>query len=108
VILITIHNIPSHYLAEKTSNMKKLELFVENIKCGGCMTSIKKGILELNGVSQVAIVLEDEKITIEGDHLNRKAITKKLDGMGYPEKGNNTLFKEAKSYVSCAIGKMGA
>ncbi len=88
--------------------MKKLELFVENIKCGGCMTSIKKGILELNGVSQVEIAIEDEKITIEGNHLNRSAITKKLDGMGYPEKGNNTLFKEAKSYVSCAIGKMGA
>jgi copper chaperone CopZ len=106
VIQITIHLVPSHYLAKKISNMKKLELFVENIKCGGCMTSIKKGILELAGVTQVAIALEDEKITIEGDHLNRKAITKKLDGMGYPEKGNNTLFKEAKSYVSCAIGKM--
>jgi copper chaperone CopZ len=108
VILITIHNIPSRYLAEKTSKMKKLELFVENIKCGGCMTSIKKGILELKGVSQVEIAIEDEKITIEGDHLNRSVITKKLDGMGYPEKGNNTLFKEAKSYVSCAIGKMGS
>ena len=54
--------------------MKKLELFVENIKCGGCMTSIKKGILELKGVSQVAIAIEDEKITIEGDHLNLSLI----------------------------------
>jgi copper chaperone CopZ len=106
MMLITINLAPYRYLAEKIYNMKKLELFVENIKCGGCMTSIKKGILELKGVSQVAIALEDEKITIEGDHLNRKAITKKLDGIGYPEKGNNTLFKEAKSYVSCAIGKM--
>ncbi len=88
--------------------MKKLELFVENIKCGGCMTSIKKGILELSGVKNVEIALEEEKITIEGDHLNRAAISKKLDGMGYPEKGNNTLFKEAKSYVSCAMGKMDA
>ena len=70
------------------------------------MTSIKKGILELAGVAHVDIELEDEKITIEGDHLNRTAIAKKLDGMGYPEKGNNTLFKEAKSYVSCAIGKV--
>lgn len=87
--------------------MKKLEIFVENVKCGGCMTSIKKGILELAGVTHVDIELEEEKITIQGDHLNRTAITKKLDGMGYPEKGNNTFFKEAKSYVSCAIGKIG-
>jgi copper chaperone CopZ len=105
-MLITILAPLSRYLAEKTSNMKKLELFVENIKCGGCMTSIKKGILELAGVTHVEIALEEEKITIEGDRLNRTAIAKKLDGMGYPEKGNNTLFKEAKSYVSCAIGKM--
>jgi copper chaperone CopZ len=86
--------------------MKKLELFVENIKCGGCMTSIKKGILELAGVTRVDIALEAEKITIEGNHLNRAAILKTLDHMGYPEKGNNSLFKEAKSYVSCAIGKV--
>jgi copper chaperone len=60
----------------------------------------------LAGVTHVDIVLEEEKITIEGDRLNRAAIAKKLDGLGYPEKGNNTLFKEAKSYVSCAISKM--
>lgn len=88
--------------------MEKLELFVENIKCGGCMTSIKKGILELAGVNKVEITLEDEKINIEGKQLNRAAILKKLDGMGYPEKGKNTFFKEAKSYVSCAIGKVTA
>jgi copper chaperone len=106
VIQVTIPRAYLFYLAEKISNMKKLEIFVENVKCGGCMTSIKKGILELAGVTHVDIELEEEKITIEGDHLNRAAITKKLDGMGYPEKGNNTFFKEAKSYVSCAIGKV--
>ncbi len=70
------------------------------------MTSIKKAILELAGVTHVDIALTEEKITIEGDHLKRATIAKILDGLGYPEKGNNTLFKEAKSYVSCAIGKM--
>ena len=106
--LITIHLPFLPYLAEKINIMEKLELFVENIKCGGCMTSIKKGILDLSGVTNVDIALEEEKITIEGIHLNKAAIAKKLDGMGYPEKGNNTLFKEAKSYVSCAIGKVSA
>ena len=24
----------------------------------------------------------------------------------YPQKGENSVFKQAKSYVSCAIGKM--
>lgn len=108
MINITIHFIRLAYLVAKINKMKKLELVVENIKCGGCMTSIKKGILELKGVTQVDIALEEEKITIEGNDLDRAAISKKLDQMGYPEKGNNTLFKEAKSYVSCAIGKVSA
>lgn len=105
---ITNHFHSLTYLVAKINKMKKLELVVENIKCGGCMTSIKKGILELAGVTQVDIALEEEKITIEGNDLDRAAISKKLDQMGYPEKGNNTLFKEAKSYVSCAIGKVSA
>jgi copper chaperone CopZ len=86
--------------------METLEIFVENIKCGGCMSGIKNALLEFKGVKSVEITLEEEKIRIEGDHLDRAAYVKKMDGMGYPEKGNNTLFKEAKSYVSCAIGKV--
>jgi copper chaperone CopZ len=62
--------------------------------------------LEFKGVKSVEITLEEEKIQIQGKQLNREAYIKKMDSMGYPEKGNNTLFKEAKSYVSCAIGKV--
>ena len=87
--------------------METLEIFVENIKCGGCMSGIKKALLEFKGVKSVEITLEEEKIQIQGKQLNREAYIKKMDSMGYPEKGNNTLFKEAKSYVSCAIGKVG-
>ena len=86
--------------------METLEIFVENIKCGGCMSGIKKALLEFKGVKSVEITLEEEKILIQGEHLDRAAYIKKMDSMGYPEKGNNTLFKEAKSYVSCAIGKV--
>ncbi len=86
--------------------METLEIFVENIKCGGCMSGIKKALSEFKGVKSVEITLEEEKIQIQGKQLNRAAYIKKMDSMGYPEKGNNTLFKEAKSYVSCAIGKV--
>jgi copper chaperone len=85
--------------------METLEIFVENIKCGGCMSGIKKAIGEFPGVKSVDINLEEEKITIQGKHLDRESYVKKMDDMGYPEKGNNTFLKEAKSYVSCAIGK---
>ena len=86
--------------------METLEIFVENIKCGGCMSGIKKALSEFKGVKSVEITLEEEKILIQGEHLDRTTYINKMDSMGYPEKGNNTLFKEAKSYVSCAIGKV--
>lgn len=54
------------------------------------------------------ISLEEEKVQIQGDNLDRAAYVSKMDSMGYPEKGNNTILKEAKSYVSCAIGKVTA
>jgi len=88
--------------------METLELFVENIKCGGCMSGIKNALLAFPGVKSVEINIEEEKITIQGEKLDRTAYLNKVDGMGYPEKGNNTLLKEAKSYVSCAIGKVTA
>lgn len=86
--------------------METLEIFVENIKCSGCISGIKKALLRFKDVKSVEISLEEEKILIQGNQLNRTAYIKKMDSMGYPEKGNNTLFKEAKSYVSCAIGNV--
>jgi copper chaperone CopZ len=86
--------------------METLEIFVENIKCGGCMSGIKNALLAFPGVKSVDINLEEEKITIQGEQLDKATYIKKMDGMGYPEKGNNTFLKEAKSYVSCAIGKV--
>lgn len=86
--------------------MKTQEILVENIKCGGCMTSIKSAIMKFAGVKSVDINLEEEKITIVGKGVKKEAILKKLTSLGYPEKGQNTIFNQAKSYVSCAVGKM--
>ena len=57
---------------------------VQNIKCGGCIDAIRKGIGELEGVSQVSVSLEGE-VTVEGDHLDRQVIADKLAQLGYPE-----------------------
>jgi copper chaperone CopZ len=77
---------------------------VENMSCGGCVNSITKGLKTIDGVDSVAVDLENGKITIEGD-VDQSAALEKLAKMGYPEKGNNTLLKQAKSFVSCASGK---
>ncbi|MFN4027467.1 MULTISPECIES: heavy-metal-associated domain-containing protein [Flavobacterium] len=78
---------------------------VENIKCGGCMNSIKTALLKIEGVMAVNISKEIDTITVAGT-ANREVIVEKLNDLGYPEKGNNTLIRKAKSYVNCAIGRM--
>lgn len=78
---------------------------VENIKCGGCMNSIKTALLKLEGVTEVIIDKEIDTVTVTGA-ANRDVIINKLNELGYPEKGNNTLIRKAKSYVNCAIGRM--
>jgi copper chaperone CopZ len=86
--------------------MKTQEIFVENIKCGGCMTSIKNALEKIKGVVKVEINKDEEKISLTGDHYQLSEVIDSLNSMGYPQKGENSVFKQAKSYVSCAIGKM--
>ena len=51
--------------------MKTQEIFVENIKCGGCMTSIKLALEKIKGIAKVEIDKEEEKISLTGDHYKR-------------------------------------
>ncbi len=78
---------------------------VENIKCGGCMNSIKTALLKIEGVEEVVINKDIDTIVVSGK-FDREPIVNKLNDLGYPEKGNNSLVKKAKSYVNCAIGRM--
>ncbi len=86
--------------------MKTFEIV--NLKCGGCVNTVKKGLLSIDGVDNVEVDLEASKVTIFTDDENVIAETKaKLSKMGYPEIGDaNTLMHKAKSFVSCATGKM--
>ncbi len=87
-----------------------LSIHVENIKCGGCANSIKKGLMDEAGVSMVEINVERGMVSIDGENLDRDAIAAHLLKMGYPESGSVEGMKaaaaKAKSFVSCAIGKV--
>lgn len=78
---------------------------VENMSCGGCANSITKGLHTFPGVGDVQVDLDKGAISMEGD-FDKESVLEKLSKMGYPQKGNNTLLKQAKSFVSCAAGKM--
>ncbi len=86
--------------------MKNL-VFIENLKCGGCAASIRKGLSTLPGVSNVEVDLEQHAVSYEtAEEGSRHDIIQKLNALGYPEAGDNSLLKKGKSFVSCAIGRM--
>jgi copper chaperone len=47
---------------------------VENIKCGGCENTIRKGLSSIAGVSEVHIDREQQRITLLADESERSAI----------------------------------
>lgn len=80
---------------------------VENIKCGGCMNSIKTALLKLDNVLEVSIDKDTETISVSSAiPLDRELLVNQLAKMGYPETGNNNILLKAKSFVSCAIGNL--
>ncbi|MFK8059756.1 MAG: heavy-metal-associated domain-containing protein [Polaribacter sp.] len=87
--------------------MKTTEIQIENLKCGGCAATIKKGISPLNGVNKVEIDVEKSMVFITSENENLEEIKLKLSKLGYPEVGDkNTVLHKAKSFVSCAVGRL--
>lgn len=81
-----------------------------NLKCNGCANTIKKGLLSIEKVTEVEVTLDNSEIKI--NEVSKEIfdeVKTKLSKMGYPEVGDaNTMLHKAKSFVSCATGKMSA
>ena len=83
------------------------EIQIENLKCGGCAATIKKGLLSLENISEVDVDLENSIVSITSSNDNISLIKDKLSKLGYPESGDkNTIVHKAKSFVSCAVGRI--
>jgi copper chaperone len=83
---------------------------VENIKCGGCANSIRNRLLERRLAGAVEVDIEQGLVHVEGDPQVRTDVVAALAGMGYPETGSveglRSAAAKAKSFVSCAIGRI--
>ena len=86
------------------------QISVENIKCGGCANTIKTKISEMEQVDGCDVDVESGTVSIEGDEQHRAAVSGRLLELGYPESGTAEGLKaakaKAKSFVSCAVGRM--
>jgi len=84
---------------------------VENIRCGGCANTITHSLQKLDGVSNVSVDIENGRVTVTAATDDRERLVASLLKNGYPEKGSaeglQAAKAKAKSFVSCAIGKLG-
>jgi copper chaperone CopZ len=84
-------------------------LEIQNLKCGGCVNTITKELNNIEGIQQISVDKDNSTVSFETDTSTQVDVVKqRLSAIGYPEVGDdNSLIDKAKSYVSCAIGKMG-
>ena len=86
-----------------------LEIQVENIKCGGCANTIRTKLEQAFG-TQVSVDIDNGIVSIDSPEERRSDIVSRLPGLGYPEAGTTEGIEKAtakaKSFVSCAIGRM--
>ena len=86
---------------------------VQNVKCGGCANTLKKALSGDFGEVEVDLEKMPREITLEIEEHQKENLKLKLRSLGYPlvDDELSTLQNvgvKAKSFVSCAIGKMGS
>jgi len=57
---------------------------VKNVKCGGCVSNIRQGLLGLPGVTAVDVAVDGGRVKVEGEGLDRVVLAQKLGQLGYP------------------------
>ena len=86
----------------------KTTIPIQNLKCGGCANTITKGISTIDAIKNISVNVVDNTVTFSHETEEQvNEVKNKLKSLGYPVDGEaNTLGDKAKSYVSCAIGKI--
>ncbi len=83
-------------------------IIIQNLKCGGCAKTIVTKLSELEGITNVNVNEETSAVSFDSANAKGIRLTKsKLKSIGYPSvEEENTVFSKAKSFVSCASGKL--
>ena len=83
---------------------------VNNVKCGGCASTLKTKLMKNFGEVEVNLELMPREITLDIEEKEIINLRIALKDMGYPMSDEDLGFFEdsgmkAKSFVSCAVGK---
>ncbi|MFA7619963.1 MAG: heavy-metal-associated domain-containing protein [Thiohalomonadaceae bacterium] len=58
---------------------------VKNIKCGGCVANVQKGLKDVPGVENVEVTIDGGLVKVTGEGLSRVQLAERLRELGYPE-----------------------
>ena len=83
-------------------------LEIQNLKCGGCAHTISSKLNNLEGIQNVSVDTESNAVSFENEFTNGvETAILLLSKLGYPVNGDaNSIGKKAKSFVSCALGRV--
>lgn len=86
----------------------KATIIVQNLKCGGCARTITNKVSELENITDVKVFPNTSTVSFAyEDSSDALRVKDKLKDLGYPSiDSKNTFASKAKSFVSCATGKM--
>jgi len=85
----------------------RTQVYIQNLKCGGCANTIERKLSEIKNISDVSVNQDNE--TVSFDHHSShdfEEAKQVLEMIGYPILGEgNNLLTKARSYISCAVGR---
>lgn len=81
---------------------------IQNLKCEGCANTILDKVRTVEGVDRIEIDMDQALVVFDYQHPAQvESVRTVLARTGYPIAGDaNPLLKKAKSFVSCAIGRV--
>ena len=71
--------------------MEKIELPVAGVTCGGCANRVTKALMAVEGVTEVVVSEDRNKVTIAGEGLARPALVSAIQMAGYQVPSTMTI-----------------
>ena len=86
----------------------KATIKTQNLKCGGCANTITTKLSTFENISDILVDLNESTVSFNYvNEVDAQKIKEKLKNIGYPSvEDTNSLTSKAKSFVSCATGKL--
>ncbi|WP_339610370.1 heavy-metal-associated domain-containing protein [uncultured Planktosalinus sp.] len=83
-------------------------LNIQNLKCGGCSHTVITKLSVIENIENVNVDVENDAVSFDFvSKTDLETVKQKLLTLGYPAVGEyNPFSAKAKSFVSCAVGRM--